>query len=112
MKKVILATMGVFMIFISAQATGKAEWQEYSGCYVFSVKNLVETLEITLQEDSTLLAFSSLGEVTLTPVEKDRFEFPQYGGIIVFERDEKQEITACKISVAILETGEIKAKKQ
>ncbi|MDR2057084.1 MAG: hypothetical protein LBP83_02145 [Dysgonamonadaceae bacterium] len=112
MKKVLLSAICVFMIFISARATDKTDRQEYIGYYVFSVENLVETLEITLQEDSTLMAFSSLGEVTLTPVEKDRFVFPQYGGIIVFERNEKQEITACKISVAAIDMEEIKALKQ
>lgn len=100
------------MICISAQASDKADLQEYAGCYVFSTEDLVEMLEISLQEDSTLMAVSSMGEVKLTYVKKDRFEFSQYGGVVVFERNEKQKIVACKISIAAVGIAEIKAKRQ
>jgi hypothetical protein len=100
------------MLSISAQANDKADWKEYTGHYILSGDNQGETLEITFQNDTVLTAFSSLGEVALTYVEKDRFEFPQYGGIIIFERDEKRQIVACKISVAAMDLEEIKARKQ
>jgi hypothetical protein len=112
MKKVLLFTIYTFMILIPARASDKAEWQEYTGRYVFSGNAQGETLEIMLQNDTILTAFSSLGEVTLTYVEKDRFEFPQYGGVIIFERDETQQIIACKISIAVIEWDELKARKQ
>jgi hypothetical protein len=112
MKKVLLSALCIFMMLIPAQASGKPDWKEYTGSYVFSVENSAETMEITLQGDSTLTVFSSLGEVVLTPVEKDRFEFPQYGGVIVFERDDKQQIIACKVSVTAIDLEELKARKQ
>jgi hypothetical protein len=112
MKKVLLSAICIFMAFVSAQTSDKADWKEYTGHYVFSGDNQGETLDITLQNDTVLTAFSSLGEVALTHVEKDRFEFPQYGGVVIFERDEEQRIIACKISVAAIDLGEIKAQKQ
>ena len=110
MKKVLLSAICI-MIIISAQASDKADWQEYTGRYVVSLNNSEETMEITLLED-TLTVFSALGEVALRYVKKDRFEFPQYGGAIVFERDEEQQIVACKISVAAIDVEEIMARKQ
>ncbi|MDR2626920.1 MAG: hypothetical protein LBC40_02685 [Dysgonamonadaceae bacterium] len=112
MKKVLLFTIYIFMILISARASDNADWQEYTGRYVFSGNGQGETLEIYLQSDTILTAFSSLGEVTLTHVGKDRFEVPQYGGVIIFERDEKQQVIACRISVAAIELEELKARKQ
>ena len=100
------------MMILPVQANDEADWQEYTGQYVLSFDNSEETVDITLQGDSTLMAFSALGEVALTYVEKDRFEFPQYGGVIVFERDEKQQVVACTISVAAVDVEEIKARKQ
>jgi hypothetical protein len=100
------------MILIAAQASGKPDWQEYTGRYIFSIENSEETMEITLQSDSTLTVFSSMGEVALTLVEKDCFAFPQYGGVVVFERDNKQQIIACKISIAAIDLKELKARKQ
>ena len=112
MKKVsLLSVICIFTVIISAQANEKADWQEYTGRYVVSFNNLEEAMEIALRED-TLTVFSPLGEVALTYVKKDRFEFPQYGGAIVFERNEEQQIVACKISVAAIDVEEIKARKQ
>ncbi|MDR2691214.1 MAG: hypothetical protein LBB73_02795 [Dysgonamonadaceae bacterium] len=112
MKKVLLSAICILMILIPAQGSGKADWQEYAGRYVFSVENSAETVEITLQGDSTLTVFSSLGEVALTHVGKDRFEVPQFGGVVIFERDEKRQVIACKVSVAAIEGEELKARKQ
>jgi hypothetical protein len=112
MKRVLLLAVGIFMIILPVRANDNAGWQEYTGHYVLSFDNSEETVDITLQGDSTLVAFSSLGEVALRHVKKDRFEFPQYGGVIVFERNEKQQVIACKISVAVIDVDEIKARKQ
>lgn len=94
------------------QASDRADWKEYAGHYVFSGDLQGETLEIRIQRDTVLTAFSSLGRVALKYVGKDHFECPQYGGTIRFERDEKQQITACKISVTAIDLREIKAQKQ
>jgi sorbitol-specific phosphotransferase system component IIA len=100
------------MMILPAQANDQADWQEYAGQYVLSFDNSEETVAITLQGDSTLTAFSPLGEVALRYAGEDRFEFPQYGGVIVFERDEKRQIVACTISVAAIDMKELKARKQ
>jgi hypothetical protein len=112
MKKVLLTTVCILAILSSARADGKEDRNEYSGRYVFSAFDSEETVDIAFREDSTLTAFSALGEVALRYVEKDRFEFPQYGGVIVFERDEEQQIIACTISAAAIDLTEIKARKQ
>ena len=100
------------MMILPVRANNSTDWQEYTGHYVLSFDNSEETVDITLQGDSTLTAFSPLGEIALRYVEKDRFEFPQYGGVIVFERDEKRQVVACTISVAAMDVEEIKARKQ
>ncbi|MDR1402304.1 MAG: hypothetical protein LBJ60_01200 [Tannerellaceae bacterium] len=112
MKKVFVSAVCIMMVCISALANDRADWQEYVGKYVLSFDNLEEIVAITLQGDSTLAAFSSLGKVALRYAGQDRFEFPQYGGIVVFERDEKRQVIACKISVAAIDVKEIKAQKQ
>ncbi|MDR2804509.1 MAG: hypothetical protein LBB85_02545 [Dysgonamonadaceae bacterium] len=112
MKRVLFTVICILGIFVLIYARNRADWQEYAGRYAFSVENLAETLEIVLQGDTALTAFTPMGEIALTYVEKDRFEFPQYGGVVVFERDETQKITACRISVAAMDMEEIKAKKQ
>jgi hypothetical protein len=111
MKKTVL-TIAALIIFLAAQAGDKTTWQEYAGLYVFPGETMVEPVEIALQSDSILTLFSAFGEIVLTPVETDRFEFPQYGGVIIFERDEKQQVTACRISVTAMNTGELKANKK
>jgi hypothetical protein len=112
MKRVLLSTVCIFMMILPVRANDSTDWQEYTGQYVLSFDNSEEIVDITLQGDSTLTAFSPLGEVVLTHVKEDRFEFPQYGGVIVFERDEKQQVVACTISVAAMDVEEIKARKQ
>jgi hypothetical protein len=112
MKKVLLSTVCIFMIIVSARANDGADWQEYTGHYVLSLKDSEEAVDIALRGDSTLTVFSSLGEVALKHAGKDRFEFPQYGGVIVFERDDRQHVIACKISVAAIDVEEVKARKQ
>jgi hypothetical protein len=112
-KKVLLSAICMMSIFIAVtQANDETDRQEYVGHYVFPWENQDEIIEITLQDDSTFTMFSSAGEIKLKYAQKDRFEFTQYGGVIVFERDEKQEIIACKISVAAINMKEVKALKQ
>jgi hypothetical protein len=112
MKKVLLSTVCIFMMIVSARANDRADWQEYAGHYVLSLEDSEETVDITLQGDSTLTVFSSLGEVALTYDGEDCFKFSQYGGVIVFERDGRQQVVACKISVAAMDMEEVKAWKQ
>ncbi|MDR1357366.1 MAG: hypothetical protein LBJ58_06830 [Tannerellaceae bacterium] len=112
MKKVLFSTVCIFMIIASVRATDGADWQEYAGRYVLSLDNSEETVDIAIRGDSTLTAFSSLGEVTLTHAGADRFEFRRYGGVVVFERDDKQHVIACRISVAVIDVEEVKARKQ
>ena len=100
------------MMILPARANDNTDWQEYAGRYVLSFDNSEETVAITLRGDSTLTAFSALGEVALRDAGEDRFEFPQYGGVIVFERNEKRQVVACTISVAVLDMEELKARKQ
>jgi hypothetical protein len=111
MKKVAVTAVCILSILTSAQAGGKGDWQEYSGRYVFSMPNSEEVVEIALQEDSTLMVFSALGETTLTYADKDHFEIPQYGGVVIFERDDAQQIIACSISIAAVDLQELKARK-
>jgi hypothetical protein len=108
----LLSVICLFLILVpTAWANDRADWQDYTGHYVIATEHLEETVEIVLQGDSVLRAFSALGEVLLTYVGKDRFEVPQYGGVIVFERDEKQTVIACKVSIAAIEVEDIKARK-
>jgi hypothetical protein len=109
-KEVLILSLG--LLLAAAPLAGGNDLRQYVGRYAFSLENLVETVEITFRNDSTLMAVTPLGQITLTPAGDDRFEFPQYGGVVVFQRNEKQEITDCLISVAALDVEKIKARKQ
>jgi hypothetical protein len=104
------------MILIFTAWTTNADdcvnWKEYTGSYIFSGESMVETFDVTIQSDTILRISSYLGEAVLTCVEKDRFEFPQYGGVIVFERDETAKIAGCRVSIAAMDMENIKAEKQ
>jgi hypothetical protein len=112
MKKVLLTVIVIGGMFIAAQAGDKVCRMEYAGHYVFPEEIMIEPIEITLQSDTLLTLFSPMGEIALKYVEGDRFEFPQYGGVVVFERNEKQEVCACRISVTAINVADIIAKKQ
>jgi hypothetical protein len=112
MKKVLLTVMIIAGLLIAAQAGNKANRKEYAGRYVFPEEIMVDPIEITLQSDTLLTLFSPVGEITLKFVEGDRFEFPQYGGVIVFERNKKQEVCSCRISVTAINVEDIIATKQ
>lgn len=128
--KALLTIACLLAAFAAAAQTSR---QEYVGHYVFLWENQQETFEIALRSDGSLglvypasehltpgtqkLALAgessfSVTEIKLKHIENDRFEFPQYGGIVVFERNEKRVVTACVVSVAALNINEIKALKQ
>jgi hypothetical protein len=111
MKKTVLLMVLIFTAW-TTNADDSVNWKEYTGTYVFPVESMVETFDVTIQSDTILTISSYLGEAALTCVEKDRFEFPQYGGVIVFERDEAARIAGCRVSIAMMDMEEIKAEKQ
>ncbi|MDR3187669.1 MAG: calcineurin-like phosphoesterase family protein [Prevotellaceae bacterium] len=111
MKKMLLTGVAMLGIFAAAQAGGKANWQEYAGRYTV-YGSVVDAFEVALRGDTLLTIFTpEMGEATLLCLEKDRFEFPQYGGLVIFERNGRQEVAACRISVAAIDVGEIRAQK-
>jgi hypothetical protein len=121
--KALLTIACLLAAFAAAAQTSR---QDYVGHYVFLWENQQETFEIALRSDGSLGLFYpaskklalagessfSVTEIKLKHIENDRFEFPQYGGIVVFERNEKRVVTACVVSVAALNINEIKALKQ
>jgi hypothetical protein len=113
MKKVVLTVMIIGGMFIAAQAGDRTDRREYTGHYVFPEESMIEPIEVTLGSDTLLTIFSPMvGEIALECVGGDRFEFPQYGGVIVFERNTKQEVCACRISVTAINIEDITARKQ
>ncbi|MDR3365405.1 MAG: hypothetical protein LBO71_00340 [Prevotellaceae bacterium] len=112
MKRILLTIAGALMMLAAAQAGDRAPWREYTGCYAFPGEYMIDPIEIALHGDTLLTIFTPMmGEVALTHAGKDRFKFPQYGGVIVFERDEKQRVAACRIAVTAMSVGELRAKK-
>jgi hypothetical protein len=112
MKKAVLTMMIIGGMFIAAQAGDRTDRREYTGRYVFSEESAFEPIEIVLQSDTLLTVLSPMGEIDLKYVEGDRFEFPQYGGVIVFERNKKQKVCACRISVTAMNIADVIAKKE
>jgi hypothetical protein len=98
MKKTVLSMIFILSVLIS-KAEGNIDGKDYVGHYVLPMESVIGEVEISIQNDTLLMISSPAGEFILKYVEKDSFEVPQYGATVVFERDGKQEVIACKISI-------------
>jgi 3',5'-cyclic AMP phosphodiesterase CpdA len=110
MKKTLFTAICILGIFAAAQSGNKPGWEEYAGRYVCPAESPLEAVDVALRGDTLFALFIPMGRVMLVYVGKDRFEFPQYGGTIIFERDEKQKVASCSISAAAVDV-EIRAQK-
>ncbi|MDR1980399.1 MAG: hypothetical protein LBQ39_02105 [Tannerellaceae bacterium] len=112
MKRTVFVAMCILLAFL-AKAERNINRKEYAGRYVLSSEeSMISEVEITIQNDSILTVFLPVGEIILEYIEKDCFEVPQYGATAIFERDEKQEVTACRISIPMAEIKDLIAVKQ
>jgi hypothetical protein len=111
MKRALLSII-LIGLFAALNAKEEANWVEYTGRYIVALKNGISEVEVRFQNDGQLTVASPIGKIILVHIEKDYFEIPQYGGTVVFERDEKQEVTACTVSIPMADIKDIKIKKQ
>jgi hypothetical protein len=111
MKKTVVSAMFILLAFI-AKAEGNTDKKEYAGRYVLPAESMIGEVEISIQNDSVLMISSPVGEIMLEHIEEDSFKVPQYGATAVFERDEKQAVTACRISIPMADIKDLIAKKQ
>ncbi|MDR1937206.1 MAG: hypothetical protein LBQ73_01740 [Tannerellaceae bacterium] len=110
-RTVVVSAIFILWAFIS-KAEGNIDRKEYAGRYVLPVESMIGEVEITIQNDTLLTISLPVGEIILEYLEEDCFEVPQYGATAVFERDEKQEVTACRISIPMADIKDLIAKKQ
>jgi hypothetical protein len=111
MKRALWLVIFIWGCFLLHAREG-AKWSEYTGRYVVALKNHTGEVEVAFQDEGRLVVSSPIGRIILVHVEKDCFSIPQYGGTVVFERDDRQEVTACTLSVPIADIKNIKVFKQ
>lgn len=71
----------------------------YTGKYNFVLNNTPESVNVELNGD-TLRIISSIGSADLKFIENESFGIPQYGGLVVFLKDEtKQKVVGIKVSI-------------
>ncbi|MDR1918356.1 MAG: hypothetical protein LBQ65_01770 [Tannerellaceae bacterium] len=111
MKRTVLSAIFILVALLS-KAEGNIDRKEYAGRYVLPMESIIGEVEICIQNDSVLTVSLPVGEIILEYIEADCFEVPKYGATAVFERDEKQEVTACRISIPMADIKDLIAKKQ
>jgi hypothetical protein len=111
MKRTLLSVIFILSVLLT-HAKEDVNREEYTGRYVITLKNTISEVEVILQSDGRLVVSSPIGKIILVHIENDCFEIPQYGGLVVFERDEKRAVTACTVSIPIADIRDIKVKKQ
>ncbi len=80
------------------------------GRYVFPYNQAIEEVVVNLRNDS-LFATASLGTVQLKHVSDDNFEIPEYGGEVIFTRnDTSKVVSTVKVTIPVASI-EIEGKK-
>lgn len=111
MKKILLFII-LAISFSGIKAQVKIDLDEYIGRYVFPEGNLAEDAIVSIINDSTLNISASIGECDLRYMTGDTFSLPQYGGQIVFIRNEQNKIESFKISIPMAGIEELEAHKE
>lgn len=101
MKISMLFILIVTFVGIHAEENQKKSLTDYLGQYAFVDENATtDNVLVELHSDSTLKATAAIGSVTLKFIKDDEFEIAEYGGQVLFIRDEeKQNVIGVKVIV-------------
>ena len=111
MKKILLVIV-LCVICSGLNAQSKPILQEYAGRYILPAGSPVDDAIVTVVNDTTLFISASPGESELKHVEDEKFILPQYGGAIIFIRNEEKKVTGFKVTIPIMEVEDIEAVKE
>jgi len=82
--------------FMTIQAQEKDTLSEYTGKYIFTEKDPVPEVDVTLA-DNALSMSSSAGNSSLIKLGVDSFQIVEFNGTAVFKRSTENEINAVHI---------------
>lgn len=111
MRKVFLV-MVLLMPLIQLVAQERINLKEYTGRYIFPEGSLTDDAVITVINDTTLNISASIGESELKYINPETFTLPQYGGTIVFMRDEADDIRGFKVTLPMAGIDNLEAQKE
>lgn len=111
MKKFLLFII-LSVSFTMMNAQNRASLHGYAGRYIFPEGSLAEDAVISIINDTTLNIAASIGECDLKYIREDTFSLPQYGGSIVFNRNEASRINGFKISIPMAGIDDLEALKE
>lgn len=109
-KILLLITLSV--VFTTLNAQTKLNLQEYTGRYIFPAGSLAEDAVVSVVNDTTLNISASIGESNLEYLEKETFTMPQYGGTIIFIRDDSDKIQGFKVTIPMAGIVSLEAQKE
>lgn len=111
MKKILLfITLSVVVTALNAQT--ELNLQKYTGRYIFPAGSLAEDAVVSLVNDSILNISASIGESNLEYVENETFSLPQYGGTLIFIRDDSKNIQGFRVTIPMAGIDNLEAKKE
>ena len=109
-KILLLITLSVVFTTLNAQI--KLNLQEYTGRYIFPAGSLAEDAVVSVVNDTILNISASIGESDLEYLEEETFSMPQYGGTIIFVRDESNKIQGFKVTIPMAGIASLDAQKE
>ena len=112
MKKMCLFLLIIVATQMNVNAQNKQGLEDYVGRYVLPAGSLVDDAVITIVNDSVLNISASAGTSDLQYVDGEEYSLPQYGGTIVFVRDESNHIKGFKISIPMAGIESLEAQKE
>lgn len=111
MKKILLFIV-LSLSFPVIEAQVSTNLHDYAGRYIFPEGSLAEDAVVSIINDTTLNIAASIGECDLKYIKEDTFSIPQYGGGIVFNRNELNKIEGFKISIPMAGIENMEALKE
>jgi hypothetical protein len=101
-KKILMIAVVISCLMGLIKAENNVQKQDlkiYTGKYNFTLNNTPESATVELKGD-TLRIVASIGSADLKFIENESFGIPQYGGLVVFLKDEtKQKVIGIRVSV-------------
>lgn len=111
MKKILLL-ITLSVVFMTLNAQTKLNLQEYTGRYIFPAGSLAEDAVVSVVNDTILNISASIGESDLEYLEEETFTMPQYGGTIIFVRDDSNSIQGFKVTIPMAGIVSLDAQKE
>lgn len=111
MKKILLLII-LSVVFMTLNAQTKLNLQEYTGRYILPAGSLAEDAVVSVVNDTILNISATIGESNLEYLEEETFTMPQYGGTIIFIRDDSDKIQGLKVTIPMAGIVSLEAQKE